>query len=915
MKTTRSLARLSWVMLLLLTSVCAMAQTVKGTVLDKDTSEPVIGAAVIVDGTTNGTVTDLDGNFALKVDALPVNITVSFLGYASQSINAKSAAVGKIFIGADNKALEEVVVKSAIAVDRKTPVALTSITPEILEEKIGTKDLPEVLRSTPSVYVSNAGGGYGDTEILMRGFKSANIAVMVNGVPVNDMEWGGVYQSNWQGLGDVIRTIQTQRGLGASKISSPSVGGTVSYITKGLDTKKGGSLSYAVGSDGYNKIMVSLSSGMNKKGWAFNLSLARTWGDGYYQGTDFEGYNWFFNVAKRINDNHQISFTALGAPQWHNQRNSANGLTIVQWQKVKDYMGGESEYRYNPVYGFDKQGQRRTANRNVYNKPQFSLNHQWQIADNQSLSSAVYMSIGRGYGYSGQGNRLNSNYTNSSWYGASYGALNTTFRHEDGTFGYDMIQDINEASSEGSYLIMSKSKNYHTWVGLISSYDNKLTDELELSGGIDFRWYKGQHTNEIIDLYNGDYYIDYYNRSKVTAANNTKANDPNFVYEKLHVGDVVYRDYDGFTVQGGLFAQVEYSGEQLTAYASGSVSNTTYWRYDRFYYDETHAKSETVDFWGFTGKGGVNYNLDEHNNVFFNAGYISRAPFFSGGAFLSSTVSNATNPDAVNEKCFSFEIGYGFRLPNFEAKLNGYYTKWMDQTMAKSSDFTNANGVADRYTINLSGVDARHMGIEIEANYTPTEWLELNGMLSVGNWVDDCEATGYFFDSNGQPLKKDLKNVASAIQAQDHARMTLILDKVKVGEAAQTTAALGLKVKPMKGLRIGIEYNLAARHYADWAISSYDISAGDATEGDERGAILSYGAPWRIPSSHLFEMNAGYSFKMGEKVMATLSGNCNNLFDVEYIQNGDDGSNHDWKTFYGFYGKGRTFSVKMKLNF
>lgn len=918
MKNTRSFARLSWVMLLLLTSVCAFAQhTVKGTVLDKDTSEPVIGAAVVIDGTTTGTVTDFDGNFSLGVDALPANITISFLGYSSQSLNAKISNLGTVLLAADNKALDEVVVKSAIAVARKTPVALSSIAPDVLEEKIGTKDLPEVLRSTPSVYVSNAGGGYGDTEILMRGFKSANIAVMVNGVPVNDMEWGGVYQSNWQGLGDVIRTIQTQRGLGASKISAPSVGGTVSYITRGLDAKKGGSVSYAVGSDGYNKMMVTLSSGMNKKGWAFNVSLAKVWGDGYYQGTDFEGYNWFVNVAKRINENHQLSFTALGAPQWHNQRNAANGLSIAQWQKVKDYMNGESEYRYNPVYGFDKNGKTRTSNRNVYNKPQLSLNHQWQISDKQSLSSSVYMSIGRGYGYSGQGNKLDAqkSYSNSSWYGASNGTLNNTFRHEDGTFAYDMIQEINEASELGSYLVMSVSKNYHTWVGLISNYDNKINDEFELSGGIDFRWYKGQHTNEIIDLYNGDYYMDVDSRSKVKPANNSAANNPNFKYEKLHVGDVVYRDYDGFTVQGGIFAQLEYSKEKLNAYVSGSVSNTTYWRYDRFYYDSSHAKSETVDFWGFTVKGGANYNIDDHNNVFVNTGYISRAPFFSGGAFLSSAVSNATNPDAVNEKCYSAEVGYGFHNSIFEAKVNAYYTKWMDQTMAKSSDFTNAAGQPDRYTINLSGVDARHMGVELEANVTPTNWLEVNGMLSVGNWVDDCEATGFFFDQTGQPLKRDLKNTASGVQADDHARMTLILDNVKVGEAAQTTAAVGVKVKPMKGLKIGIEYNLAAKHYADWTIKANDITAGDATDGDPRGQILSYSSPWRIPSYNLFDLNAGYSFMFGEKVTASLSGNVNNLFDVEYIQNGDDGSGHDWKTFYGFYGKGRTYSVKMKLNF
>ncbi len=917
MKHASCFARLSGVLLLLLVSVCAFAQqTVSGTVLDKETNEPIIGAAVVVEGTTNGTVTDFDGAFSLKVEKLPANLVVSFLGYSNLSVNATSPKLGKIMLGADSKALEEVVVKSAIAVDRKTPVALTSIAPEVLEEKIGTKDLPEVLRSTPSVYVSNAGGGYGDTEVLMRGFKSANIAVMVNGVPVNDMEWGGVYQSNWQGLGDVIRTIQTQRGLGASKISAPSVGGTISYITRGLDTKRGGSISYAIGSDNYNKIMATVSSGMNEKGWAFNLSLAKTWGDGYFQGTDFEGYNWFFNVAKRINANHQLSFTALGAPQWHNQRNSANGLTLAQWQKVKDYMGGDSEYKYNPVYGFDKDGNVRTSNRNVYNKPQLSLNHQWQIDDKQSLSSALYMSIGRGYGLSGQASGLHSTYSSySAWYGASSGSLNTTFRHADGTFGYDMIQDVNEQSETGSALAMSISKNYHTWIGLISSYDNKINDNLEVSGGIDFRWYKGQHTNELIDLYNGEYFIDYSSRKSVSSSNNIAAVSDSYKYEKLHVGDIVYRDYDGYTINGGIFAQVEYTKEKLTAYVSGSVSNTTYWRYDRFYYDESHAKSETVDFWGFTAKGGVNFNLNEYNNVFANTGFISRAPFFSGGAFLSSSVSNATNPDAVNEKCYSVEVGYGFHKSFIDAKFNAYYTKWMDQTMARSSDYSNTTtGESGRYTINLSGVDARHMGLEFEATVKPAYWVEVNAMLSIGNWVDDCETTGYYYDQNGQPMTKDLKSIASGIQAADHARITLILDKTRVGEAAQTTAAVGVKFKPMKGLRLGLDYNLAAKHYADWSIKASDMTAGDATNGDERGYVLTYGNPWEIPASHVFDLNAGYTFDFG-KLSANLSGNINNLFDVEYIQNGDDGSNHDAATFYGFYGKGRTYSVKMKINF
>ena len=167
---------------------------------------------------------------------------------------------------------------------------------------------------------------------------------------------------------------------------------------------------------------------------------------------------------------------------------------------------------------------------------------------------------------------------------------------------------------------------------------------------------------------------------------------------------MVYRDYDGYAMSEGVFAQAEYNKDKLSAFLAGSISNTGYWRYDRFYYDKQHAESETVNFIGYTVKGGANYNLNEYHNVFANVGYISRAPFFSGGAFLQSATSNATNPDAVNEKIFSFELGYGFRSPYFTANLNVYHTQWFDKTNAASVNIEDEKGnQVDRATINMQG--------------------------------------------------------------------------------------------------------------------------------------------------------------------------------------------------------------------
>ena len=121
------------------------------------------------------------------------------------------------------------------------------------------------------------------------------------------------------------------------------------------------------------------------------------------------------------------------------------------------------------------------------------------------------------------------------------------------------------------------------------------------------------------------------------------------------MGDVVYRDYSGYVVQEGVFGQLEYNLDGLSTYVNGAINNTSYWKRDRFYYDKDHERSKTGNYLGGNIKAGANYNIDVNNNVFLNAGFISRAPKFNG-AFMNSTTSNYLNADARNEK-----IGYKIR--------------------------------------------------------------------------------------------------------------------------------------------------------------------------------------------------------------------------------------------------------------
>ena len=339
---TKKLRKIAVTLSFLLFNIGLFAQGyVKGVVTDANNNESLIGASVFIKGTTTGTSADAKGAFKFEAPTGLKTIVIQYVGYTPVEMDVaikkgETSDLGTVQLSVNQVGLQEVIILASVAISRKTPVAMSTLEPKMIEEKIGTQEFPEILKATPGVYATKQGGGYGDSRINLRGFESSNTAVMINGVPVNDMEWGGVYWSNWAGLGDVTRSMQVQRGLGASKVSAPSLGGSINILTNTTDAKRGGSISYGIANDGYSKIGFSVSTGLTDKNWAITLLGAKTTGNGYIQGTEFESYSYFVNVSKKINATHSLSFTAFGAPQWHNQRNNGDKLLISEWQKQQE---------------------------------------------------------------------------------------------------------------------------------------------------------------------------------------------------------------------------------------------------------------------------------------------------------------------------------------------------------------------------------------------------------------------------------------------------------------------------------------------------------------------------------------------------------------------------------------------------
>ena len=76
---------------------------------------------------------------------------------------------------------------------------------------------------------------------------------MINGIPVNDMENGWVFWSNWDGVADATTSIQLQKGLSAQNLATPSIGGSMNIITDAAAQQRGGSFKQEVGAWGFLK--------------------------------------------------------------------------------------------------------------------------------------------------------------------------------------------------------------------------------------------------------------------------------------------------------------------------------------------------------------------------------------------------------------------------------------------------------------------------------------------------------------------------------------------------------------------------------------------------------------------------------------------------------------------------------------
>jgi len=791
---------------------------------------------------------------------------------------------------------------------QNVPVAVTKIDTKKITEELASRDLPMLLNGTAGVYATNQGGGDGDARINVRGFDQRNVGVMIDGVPVNDMENGAVYWSNWFGLDAITSQMQVQRGLGATKIAMPSIGGTINIITQGVGTKKGGSFKQEYATGNFLRSSLSYNTGMTKSGWGLTFSTSYKQGQGWVDGTPTQGFFGYTKISKRL-DKHLLTLSAFAAPQQHGQRSYNQG--IQYWDASRSQSLGISfdstlilndmGIRYNQHWGYvtNADGQKEILNerRNFYNKPQITLKDFWAVNDKLDISNLAYVSIGRGGGTSifNSSAILRDSNSNIDWdQMIQENQVNSLF----GTPNIDPLYSTTEIKASQ---ILLASMNNHFWVGYLGQFNLQYNKATSISGGIDFRYYQGRHYQVITNLLGGDYFV--------SAAN---FNDPD---PMKRVGDKIAKntfnaDRDGVVTYAGLFGQVEHSGERVNWFINMSSILNGYKGIDYFqrrvldlgdtilrigaldtiqYNGQTYnSNAAGLTYYqtpwkyipGITIKGGLSYKLNKFQDIYFNLGYLNRTPQFS------NVIDNNTNSffgEIVNEIIYAAEGGYHYTNKHFGINYNAYFTNWKNKPFPYGVAVPDPNDPTEYIRVNINGMDAIHLGNELDIAWEISPKLSFEFMLSVGNWIWNSSKTVFIPQYDSLEFSFDAKGV-------------------HVGDAAQTAMSASLRYEPFKRSYLKIQGQAFDRYFANFDPFSLQGANGGRDS-------------WMIPSYSLLNLFGGYRYKQFSAGFA-ITNLLNNSFISDAINNANGiYDQFDARSATVMFGQGLRFSINLGIQF
>ena len=919
-------------------TLVAQQTTVKGSVKDAVTDEPIPDVTVSIQKTVLTEKTDGFGQFTFKNE---VPLGEQILKIEKDGFTTKFYPI----IINEGKTLDIQDMTLDLAVTNEQDLfTITLSDDELNDDTSGSDNISGLLSASQDIFQRTAAFEFSSSFFRIKGLDSDNAKVLINGVEMNKQDTGRPQWSNWGGLNDVMRNQELSLGLTPSAYTFGGVLGSTNINTRASNYREGGRITYSSSNRSYtNRLMASYASGLMEDGWAYTLMIGRRWGDeGFQDASLYDSNSFFASVEKKINDKHSINFTSIYAP---NRRGKSSANT----QEVYDLKG----IKYNEFWG-DLDGEQKNSRIKEVEEPILMLNHYWDITEKTSLNTNIGYQFGKvgnsRLDYAGGENPSPAYYQNLPSYFLEDDDLAGAYEAEqeflnDGQIDWNRILDANltnNITGANAAYVLYEDRNDDKQLTLNTIFNTEINQNILFNAGVNYKKLDSENFAEIIDLLGsttGALNVDSFSQ------NQFDLNNPDQV---AFVGDKFRYNYNLFVNEISGFAQAQFKYNKVDFYLAGSVTKTDYQREglykneNQVYIengierDNSFGKGDKIEFTGYGAKAGFTYKISGKHLLDFNGAYIAKAPSIRNTYTNSreshdyvGVINGVNNPDIniTEEKISSVDASYIFRSPIIKAKLTGFYTKIED---ANEVGFFFTQGSTTGFIQEvLSGVEKQHIGGEfgIEAQVTPT--IKLKGAASVGQYTYNNNPNLYvtstsedFIDVQGG----DVVNTSGLVSTSN-------LKDYKVAGGPQTAYSVGFEYRDPDYWWFGATANFFDNAYID--VSPLSRSTEFYTDAD--------GLPYndydpaiakellkqeKFDSYMVVNLVGGKSWKIGDKFIGFFA-SVGNLLDKEYKTGGfEQGRRADYralrddvnleKRVFGpkyWYGRGANYFVNVYLRF
>lgn len=912
---------------------------ITGKVVDSNTQTPLKGVVVSIQNTPIAKITLNDGTFT--IDDVPTGEHVFVIrssGYVQQSLpitvkEGETLDLGLILFE------EDLVSERQLSLITLTEDALSD------DNSSGSESTAGMLQATRDAFLQASAFNLGQARFRVRGLDNEYGVTTINGIAMNKMYDGRPQWSNWGGLNDATRNQEFTYGSRPSDYTFGGILGTQSIYTRASIYRPGSRISMSATNTNYDgRLMATVASGMNQKGWAYVLSASRRFAqEGHFEGTDYSANSFFASIEKKINNNHQLNLTTMYAQ-------NSRGKNSPNTAEVNDLMG----IKYNSYWGW-QDGKKRNSRDKDVEEPMAILSHYWNISPNTRLNTNVAYQQGR-ISNSRLENPLGNNpdptyYRKLPSYYLNDPDSYVTITNPDGSttvtnpnadlaqqqflansqIDWEAMYVANQNTSTGeSAYALTEQRNDDKLIHFNSLLNASLSDNITLNAGVNYKNLKSHNYAAVTDLLGGAYLL---NVDRFFSGDNAQfdLNNPN---AQITEGGTFGYNYNLRADVADAFAQFKFTYNKVDFYLSQTFSRSEYQREGLFrsgnYADNSYGKGDSEVFENFGFKGGATFKLTGRHLLDFNGIYMTKAPSLRN-TFYDARRSNEFTPDLVSERIFGGDASYVIRAPKLKARITGFYTKVTDATEIAffyAENIGDSDGDEDSFVTEITtGIQKQNLGGELGLEYQITPTIKLSGVAAYGQ---------YTYTKNANLKTSDDDLASQGLSPLKDFGTTYIKDYRQPG-MPQEAYSVGIEYRDPKFWWIGANYNYLDNNYISISKISrtdnftIDSSTGISYPGATPESVRNILEQEKFDPLSLVNVTGGKSWRVSNKNRNTIGffASINNLFDVEYKTGGFEQSrkatytdltldNANGTPSFGpkyFYGYTRTYFVNLYYNF